>query len=83
MRSWSGQPTRRRPKYGPVPCPQGVTVSSNCNLSKTQTQAKSRGDGATGHAEAAQRSIEALQFSGDAVFTDLEAFCRALKSKGK
>ena len=37
----------------------------------------------SGHAEAAQRSIEALQFSGDAVFTDLEAFCRVLKSKGK
>jgi nicotinamidase-related amidase len=32
----------------------------------------------SGHAEAAQRSIEALKFAGDAVITDIEAFCRAL-----
>jgi nicotinamidase-related amidase len=32
----------------------------------------------SGEAEAAQRSIEALKFAGDAVVTDIEAFCRAL-----
>jgi biuret amidohydrolase len=36
----------------------------------------------SGHAEAAQRSIESLKFAGDAVFTDVDAFCRALKRKG-
>jgi nicotinamidase-related amidase len=36
----------------------------------------------SGHAEAAQRSIEALKFAGDAVFTDVAAFCQALKPKG-
>jgi nicotinamidase-related amidase len=35
----------------------------------------------SGHAEAAQRSIEALKFAGDAVFTDSEAFGRALQHK--
>jgi nicotinamidase-related amidase len=32
----------------------------------------------SGHADAAARSIEALKFSGDAIFTDTESFCRAL-----
>jgi nicotinamidase-related amidase len=32
----------------------------------------------SGHAEAAQRSIEALKFAGDAVFTDIAAFRNAL-----
>jgi nicotinamidase-related amidase len=36
----------------------------------------------SGHAEAAQRSVESLKFGGDAVFTDVEAFCQALKRKG-
>jgi hypothetical protein len=36
----------------------------------------------SGHAEAAQRSIGSLKFAGDAVFTDAEAFCQALKRKG-
>jgi nicotinamidase-related amidase len=36
----------------------------------------------SGHAEAAERSIESLKFTGDAVFTDVEAFCQALKRKG-
>ena len=31
-----------------------------------------------GHAEAAQRSCEALAFAGDAIMTDTEAFCAAL-----
>jgi nicotinamidase-related amidase len=31
-----------------------------------------------GHAEAAQRSCEALHFAGDAIMTDTEAFCAAL-----
>jgi nicotinamidase-related amidase len=35
----------------------------------------------SGHAEAAARSIEALKFSGDAVFTDTEGFCRALAGR--
>jgi nicotinamidase-related amidase len=35
----------------------------------------------SGHAEAAQRSIESLRFSGDAMFTDSEAFGRALQQK--
>jgi nicotinamidase-related amidase len=35
----------------------------------------------SGHAEAAQRSIESLKFAGDAVFTDVEAFCQAVKRK--
>jgi nicotinamidase-related amidase len=37
----------------------------------------------SGHAEAAQRSIESLKFAGDAVFTDVNAFCQALKRKGE
>ena len=32
-----------------------------------------------GHAEAAARSIESLKFAGDAVFTDVETFCRTLQ----
>ena len=36
----------------------------------------------SGHAEAARRSVESLKFAGDAVFTDVEAFCQALKRKG-
>jgi nicotinamidase-related amidase len=35
----------------------------------------------SGHDAAARRSIEALKFSGDALFADTEAFCRALKRK--
>jgi nicotinamidase-related amidase len=35
----------------------------------------------SGHAEAAQRSVESLKFAGDAVFTDVEAFCKALQRK--
>ena len=35
----------------------------------------------SGHAEAAQRSIESLKFAGDAAFTDSEAFCKALQRK--
>jgi biuret amidohydrolase len=35
----------------------------------------------SGHAEAAQRSIESLKFAGDAVFTDSEAFSRTLQRK--
>jgi biuret amidohydrolase len=35
----------------------------------------------SGHAEAAQRSVESLKFAGDAVFTDAEAFARALQHK--
>jgi hypothetical protein len=31
-----------------------------------------------GHADAAQRSCEALHFAGDALMTDTEAFCAAL-----
>ena len=31
-----------------------------------------------GHADAAQRSCEALGFAGDAIMTDTEAFCAAL-----
>jgi biuret amidohydrolase len=37
----------------------------------------------SGDAEAAQRSIESLKFAGDAVFTDVEAFCQALKRSGE
>jgi nicotinamidase-related amidase len=33
----------------------------------------------SGHAEAAQRSIESLKFAGDAVFTDSAAFAKALQ----
>jgi nicotinamidase-related amidase len=36
----------------------------------------------SGHAEAAQRSVESLKFTGDAVFTDAEAFCKALQCQG-
>ena len=32
-----------------------------------------------GHADAAERSIEALKFAGDAIITDSDAFCRALQ----
>jgi nicotinamidase-related amidase len=35
----------------------------------------------SGHAEAAQRSIESLKFAGDAMFTDAEAFCKALQNR--
>ena len=31
-----------------------------------------------GHADAAQRSCEALRFAGDAIMTDTETFCAAL-----
>jgi nicotinamidase-related amidase len=37
----------------------------------------------SGHAEAAQRSIESLKFAGDAVFTDVGAFSRAVQRKGE
>ena len=36
----------------------------------------------SGHVEAAQRSVESLRFAGDAVFTDVEAFCKALQRRG-
>jgi nicotinamidase-related amidase len=36
-----------------------------------------------GHADAAQRSCEALRFAGDAIMTDTEAFCAALGKVGK
>ena len=32
-----------------------------------------------GHADAAERSIEALKFAGDAIITDSDAFCQALQ----
>jgi nicotinamidase-related amidase len=35
-----------------------------------------------GHADAAQRSCEALHFAGDAIMTDTEAFCAALGKRG-
>lgn len=35
----------------------------------------------SGHPDAAQRSIESLKFAGDAVFTNVEAFCQAVKRK--
>ena len=35
----------------------------------------------SGHAEAAQRSIEALRFAGDAMFTDTDTFCKALQRR--
>jgi nicotinamidase-related amidase len=35
----------------------------------------------SGHAEAAQRSVESLKFAGDAVFASSEAFCTALQKK--
>lgn len=31
-----------------------------------------------GHAEAAERSVASLKFAGDAIFTDVDGFCRAL-----
>jgi nicotinamidase-related amidase len=37
----------------------------------------------SGHAEAAQRSIDSLKFAGDAMFTDADAFCRALQRKNR
>jgi nicotinamidase-related amidase len=36
-----------------------------------------------GHADAAQRSCEALSFAGDAIMTDTEAFCAALGRAGR
>ena len=33
----------------------------------------------SGHAEAAERSVESLKFAGDAIFADADAFCRALQ----
>ena len=35
----------------------------------------------SGHVEAARRSVESLRFAGDAVFTDVEAFCKALQRR--
>jgi hypothetical protein len=35
-----------------------------------------------GHADAAQRSCQALHFAGDAVMTDAEVFCAALGRAG-
>jgi nicotinamidase-related amidase len=37
----------------------------------------------SGHTEAAQRSIESLKFAGDAVFTDVETFCKAMTRKDR
>jgi nicotinamidase-related amidase len=34
-----------------------------------------------GHAEAAERSLESLKFAGDAIVTDTDAFCAALKRR--
>jgi nicotinamidase-related amidase len=34
-----------------------------------------------GHADAAERSLESLKFAGDAIITDTEAFCGALKRR--
>jgi len=34
-----------------------------------------------GHADAAQRSIESLEFAGDAIITDSDAFCQALQRR--
>ena len=36
-----------------------------------------------GHADAAQRSCEALHFAGDAIMTDTEALCTALAKTGR
>jgi hypothetical protein len=36
-----------------------------------------------GHADAAQRSCQALRFAGDAIMTDTEAFCAALGKTGR
>jgi nicotinamidase-related amidase len=36
-----------------------------------------------GHAEAAQRSIDALKFAGDAVLTDASTFCRTILAAGR
>ena len=36
---------------------------------------------ASGHAEAAERSIDSLKFADDAIFTDADAFCQALRRK--
>jgi nicotinamidase-related amidase len=36
-----------------------------------------------GHAEAAQRSIDALKFAGDAVLTDASTFCQTILSAGR
>jgi hypothetical protein len=33
-----------------------------------------------GHEDAAQRSLESLKFAGDAIVTDTDAFCGALRS---
>jgi biuret amidohydrolase len=35
----------------------------------------------SGHAEAAQRSVGARRFAGDAMFTDTETFCKALQRR--
>jgi nicotinamidase-related amidase len=34
-----------------------------------------------GHAEAAQRSLESLRFAGDAIITETDVFCAALKGR--
>jgi biuret amidohydrolase len=36
-----------------------------------------------GHADAAQRSCEALHFAGDAIMTDTAAFCEAVGRIGR
>ena len=38
-------------------------------------------DSGSGQAGAAQRSVVSLRFAGDAVFTDSDAFCRAIRHK--
>ena len=32
----------------------------------------------SGHVEAAERSVASLKFAGDAIFTNVDGFCRAL-----
>jgi nicotinamidase-related amidase len=36
-----------------------------------------------GHDEAAQRSIDALKFAGDAVLTDASTFCQTILAAGR
>jgi nicotinamidase-related amidase len=36
-----------------------------------------------GYAKAAQRLVASLKFAGNAVFTDVETFCHALKRKSR
>ncbi|MET4255124.1 hypothetical protein ABIC09_000046 [Bradyrhizobium sp. S3.12.5] len=63
-------------------CPSASRLSGMKSRGRAWWSFSSGRNCGSGHAESAQRSVEALKFAGDAIFTDVAAFCQALKRKG-